>query len=114
MKEKFHRFYITTVGEKRGLERSTDLIFEELGNQTEFLRKNQADLHVQLNRLISAHEEDKKGKIKENFDLIKEIESLRVELAKQRQVKNNKGNKLEMTASIMSHVSDSNQDLNSI
>jgi len=63
------------------------LIFEELGNQTEFLKKNQGDLHVQLGRLIKAHEIDKTKKMMENRNLISEIDELRGELGERRKQK---------------------------
>jgi len=63
------------------------LIFEELGNQTDFLKKNQGDLHVQLGRLVKAHEIDKTKKMMENRGLINEIDQLRLDLKDQREKK---------------------------
>lgn len=72
------------------------MIFEELGNQTDFLKKNQGDLHIQLGRLVKAHEIDKTKKMMENRNLIGEIDQLRSDLEVQRKKKSNARNRANL------------------
>jgi len=86
------------VGTKRSLERNPGLIDQELSNQVKFLQHNQADLSVQLDRLIKAHEIDKTTKMADNRNLINQITKLRTELANLRKSKSaNAGRKMSAT-----------------
>jgi len=107
----FSKFYEKEVGGKRSLERNPDLIFEELGNQTDFLKKNQGDLHIQLGRLVKAHEIDKTKKMMENRNLISEIDQLRADLDIQRKRKSNARNRSNLNKTYDSGMPDEKQDL---
>lgn len=77
MSKRFYSLYKNLVGSKRSLERNPGLIDQELENQVQFLKNNQEDLSVQLDRLVKAHEIDKTKKMMENRKLIEQISFLR-------------------------------------
>lgn len=80
MSRRFASLYKNVVNDKRELEKNPGLIDQELENQVKFLKNNQDDLSIQLDRLVKAHEIDKTKKMMENRKLIEQINLLREQL----------------------------------